>query len=109
PGMTSRRQTGGLVPRSVTFKVMMFLLALVFGALATIFPSCRHPTSARMSHCPALRDDIADGKRMGRWQEDGDGAIYVPIGSGLSARVRRMASMARIDLTRPVATAGRRE
>jgi hypothetical protein len=33
-----------LVPRSVTFRVMTFLLALVLGALATIFPSCRHRT-----------------------------------------------------------------
>jgi len=32
----------------------MFLLALVFGALATIFPSCRHPTSARMSPLPCF-------------------------------------------------------
>jgi hypothetical protein len=56
--MTSRRQTGGLVPRSVTFSVMMFMLALVFGALvfalvlATVFASCRHRTSARMSPPP---------------------------------------------------------
>jgi hypothetical protein len=34
--------------------VMMFLLALVFGALATIFPSCRYRTSARMSPLPCF-------------------------------------------------------
>lgn len=63
-GMTSRRQTGGLVPRSVTFRVMMFLLALVFGALATIFHPVGIGHRRGCLHCPALRDAIADGASL---------------------------------------------
>jgi len=33
PGISSRRHTGGLTPRSVTLSWMMFVWALVFGTL----------------------------------------------------------------------------
>src|ERR1035437_10276645 len=68
PGPSSRRQTGGFTPRSVTFRLMMFLLALVFGALvlATIFASCRHRTSAPMPPS-AMICAITLPTASGRW------------------------------------------
>jgi hypothetical protein len=98
--MTSRRQTGGFKPRSVTLRVRTFLPAEVFGALvlATVFSPVRHWTSKTSLHCHAFRAMIC------RWQEAGDDPDYVPIGRGRSSRVRRMAPIARIDLRRAVST-----
>jgi hypothetical protein len=80
----SRRQTGGLAPRSVTFRVMTFIPAPVFGALvlATIFASClgiRHRRGCLHPMLWAMALPSASGRwpdlRAGRNYGDGvDGA-----------------------------------
>ncbi len=72
PGTSSRRQTGGFKPRSVTFRLTTFLLAEVFGALVLAtnpFSPLRHWTSHKMS--PPF---LARCRPLAR---DGDGPIYL--------------------------------
>src|SRR3954447_6478500 len=59
--MRRRRQTGGLVPRSVTFRLTMRLPPLLFGS--TVLAMIPHPLARTPRHLRLLRDGLPDDKR----------------------------------------------
>ncbi|BAR99839.1 sensor domain-containing diguanylate cyclase [Blastochloris viridis] len=79
--LTSRRQTGGLMPCSITFTVMTVLLTLVFGELIWHdHASCRHRPSVTMSRFSPLcaMTLLTASGRWRFWNHDRSDVVRLP-------------------------------
>src|SRR5271169_483668 len=86
PGTSSRRQIGGLGPRSVTFRLTMVVPASFLGTLvlAMILASCRQRTSATMPITVFCAMTLLTAS--GLWWADGQGPAVQGQADGLKER-----------------------